>query len=337
VRPAVKALLVAKAGGDTGALDRLMTLIYADLRRIARTQLRRRRSLSLDTAGLVHDVYLRLVDQSQVQWRIAATSPRIRDERTWRYGHLGGRSRSAHYQPADDVADDRNQPDMVAGRPVIAFRSEREGPGLFRQDAQGAGPVERLTTTEGPIHSPYSWTPDGRTLLIALFRSFSRQAIGAVTPPDQTVRVLLDEEFARLDPQVSPDGRWLAYQSDETGRFEIYLRPYPDVKSGRWQVSSNGGTSPRFSPDGREILYYDGTGLASVAFSAVSGRPTRGAPVKLFPIAVFGGRFGPDYEVAPAGRRFMFIVEGQAAELPRAHVVYVRHWAEELRTRLGER
>jgi hypothetical protein len=78
-------------------------------------------------------------------------------------------------------------------------------------------------------------------------------------------------------------------------------------------------------------------GLASVAFSAASGRPTRGAPVRLFPIAVFGGRFGTDYEVAPDGRRFMFIVEGQAAEVPRAHVVHVQHWAEELRSRLGER
>jgi RNA polymerase sigma factor (TIGR02999 family) len=68
-RPAVTALLAAHAGGDTGALDRLMPLIYADLRRIARTQLRRRQSLSLDTAGLVHDAYLRLVDQSRVEWR----------------------------------------------------------------------------------------------------------------------------------------------------------------------------------------------------------------------------------------------------------------------------
>jgi hypothetical protein len=151
------------------------------------------------------------------------------------------------------------------------------------------------------------------------------------------VQILLDGEFAQLDPQVSPDGRWLAYQSDETGRFEIYVRPYPGVKSGRWQVSSSGGTSPRFSPDGREIFYYDGGGLVSVAFSAASGRPTRAAPVRLFPIAVFGGRLGPDYEVAPDGRRFLFIVEGQAAELPRTHLVYVQHWEEELRSRLGER
>ena len=158
-----------------------------------------------------------------------------------------------------------------------------------------------------------------------------------MTPPDRAVRILLDGEFAQLDPQVSPDARWLAYQSDETGRFEIYVRPYPDVQSGRWQVSSNGGTSPRFSPDGREIFYYDGAGLSAVAFPATSGRPTRGAPVRLFPIAVFGSRFGPDYEVSPDGRRFMFIVDGPNAEPPRAHLVFVEHWGEELRSRLGER
>jgi Tol biopolymer transport system component len=80
----------------------------------------------------------------------------------------------------------------------LAFRSEREGPGIFRRDAQGAAPIERLTTADGPIHSPYSWTPDGRTLLLALFRSFGRQAIASVTPPDSTVRVLVEEARARL-------------------------------------------------------------------------------------------------------------------------------------------
>ena len=67
----------------------------------------------------------------------------------------------------------------------IAFRSEREGPGLFRRDALAAGPIEQLTTTEGPIHSPSAWSPDSRTLFFALFRSYSRQAVASVTPPER--------------------------------------------------------------------------------------------------------------------------------------------------------
>jgi Tol biopolymer transport system component len=129
----------------------------------------------------------------------------------------------------------------------VAFRSERERPGVFRRAAQGTGTAERLTATDGPIHSPYSWTPDGRTLMLAVFRSFRHQAIGSVTPPETTVRILLDGDFAQLDPQVSPDGRWLAYQSDETGRFEVYVRPYPDIESGRWLISSAGGTATETS------------------------------------------------------------------------------------------
>jgi serine/threonine-protein kinase len=216
----------------------------------------------------------------------------------------------------------------------IAFRSEREGPGLFRRDPQGAGAIERLTETDGPIHSPYSWTRDGKTLLIAIFRSFRSQAIGAVNPPDRTVHVLLDGDFAQLDPQVSPDGRWLAYQSDESGRFEVYVRPYPDVKAGRWPISTTGGTSPRWSHDGRELFYLDSAGLMAVRVEAGSAFSARGAQ-RLFPVKPFGGRLGGDYEVAPDSRRFLFLVDGPAAAPQPAHLVVVQHWAEDLRARLA--
>jgi serine/threonine-protein kinase len=208
----------------------------------------------------------------------------------------------------------------------VAFRSEREGPGIFRRDWQGAGPIERLTATDGPIHSPYSWTPDGRTLLFALFRSFNRQAIASVTPPDPAVRVLLDGEFAQLDPQVSPDGRYLAYQADETGRFEVYVRPYPGVDGGRWPVSTTGGTSPRWSLDGRELFYYDGTGLVSVPVATGGATFSMNRSTRLFPVQVFGGRLGPDYEIGRDGR-FLFIVPGPPVQARDAHVVFVQGWA----------
>jgi Tol biopolymer transport system component/predicted Ser/Thr protein kinase len=208
----------------------------------------------------------------------------------------------------------------------VAFRSEREGPGIFQRAWQGAGPVERVTTTDGPIHSPYSWTPDGKTLLLALFRSFNRQAIASVTPPDPTVRVLLDGDYAQLDPNVSPDGRWMAYQSDETGRFEVYVRPYPEVGRGRWRVSTNGGTSPRWSRDGAEMFYYDGSGLISVPVRTTGESLTMGRPSTLFQVVVFGGRLGPDYEIGPDGR-FLFIVPGPPAVARDSHVVYVQHWS----------
>ena len=212
----------------------------------------------------------------------------------------------------------------------VAFRSEREGPGVFRRAASGTGTAERLTSTDGPIHSPYSWTPDGKSLLLAVFRSFRNQAIARVTPPNTTVEILLDGDFAQLDPHVSPDGRWMAYQSDETGRFEIYVRPYPDVDSGRWLVSTTGGTSPRWSPDGQELFYYDGTSIVRVPVTAAATF-VAGRPVPLFTVNPFGGRLGPDYEVAADGQRFLFLLPGPAAPESSTGLIVVQNWIEELR------
>jgi Tol biopolymer transport system component len=220
----------------------------------------------------------------------------------------------------------------------VAFRSEREGPGVFRRDASGTGTVERLTATDGPIHSPYSWTPDGKSLLLAVFRSFRHQAIARVTPPDTNVEILLDGDFAQLDPHVSPDGRWMAYQSDETGRFEIYVRPYPAVDSGRWLVSTTGGTSPRWGPDGRDLFYYDGASLVRVPVTASTVFvPGRLAP--LFAVRPFGGRLGPDYEVAADGQRFLFLLPGPAApetSTTSTGLIVVQNWIEELRERISQ-
>jgi serine/threonine-protein kinase len=216
----------------------------------------------------------------------------------------------------------------------VAFRSEREGPGVFRRDAQGTGTAERLTITDGPIHSPYSWTPDGRSLLVAVFHSFRHQAIGIATPPDTRVRILLDGNFAQLDPQVSPDGRWLAYQSDETGRFEIYVRPFPDVDGGRWLISNAGGTSPRWSPDGRELFYFDGTALVGVPLGAgTSFSP--GQPARLFAVAPFGGRLGPDFEVSSDGQRFLFLLPVPDEQPRTTALVFVQNWVPALQSRLA--
>jgi eukaryotic-like serine/threonine-protein kinase len=217
----------------------------------------------------------------------------------------------------------------------VAFRSEREGPGVFRRAASGTGTAERLTATDGPIHSPYSWTPDGKSLLLAVFRSFRHQAIARVTPPDTTVEILLDGDFAQLDPHVSPDGRWMAYQSDETGRFEVYVRPYPELQAGRWLVSTGGGTSPRWSPDGRELFYFDGESLVRVP---VSGTTTLvpGSPTLLFAVRPFGGRLGPDYEVASDGQRFLFLLPGPSAPQTSTGLIVVQNWIEELRQRIAQ-
>ncbi len=216
----------------------------------------------------------------------------------------------------------------------VAFRSERERPGLYRRDAQGAGPIEPLTQTDGPIHSPYSWTPDGSAILLSIFRSFGSQAVAMVTPPDATVRVLLDGDFAQTDPQVSPDGRWLAYQSDESGQAEIYVRPFPRVTGGRWQVSVAGGRVPRWSPDGRELFFIDEVGL--MAARVLPAEPFRfDPPSRLFAVRMFAGRGGNDYEVSRDGRRFLFILDGPQPPERQAQIVVVQGWRGEVAAKLA--
>lgn len=217
----------------------------------------------------------------------------------------------------------------------IVFRSERAGPGLFRRDPVAAGPIEQITTTDGPIHSPSSWAPDSRTLFLALFRSHDRQSIARVSPPDGQVDVLLEGEFAQTGAHLSPDGHWLAYQSNESGRPEVFVRPYPELQSGRWQISASGGTSPRWAPDGRELYFLDGRGLAAARVST-TGRFEAAAPRRLFEITPFGSPVSADFEVSPDGGRFLFVMPEPDEPLPPARLVVVQGWAGEIDRRLAE-
>jgi serine/threonine-protein kinase len=126
----------------------------------------------------------------------------------------------------------------------------------------------------------------------------------------------------------------MAYQSDESGRFEVYVRPYPQVDTGRWQISTDGGTSPRWSPDGRELFYLSPAGLMRVGASPGSTF-SASQPRRLFAVKPFGGRLGGDYEVSPDGRRFLFILDGPPAALRPVQLVVVQNWVAELSARLA--
>jgi eukaryotic-like serine/threonine-protein kinase len=217
------------------------------------------------------------------------------------------------------------------GRSLV-FRSERQGGGLFRAPADGTGTFQRITAPSGPIHTPYDVTRDGRTLLFSEFHSYRDQRIGRVALEERREpERLLAGDFAQLRPQLSPDGRWLAYQSDESGRFEVYVRPYDAIDAHRWQVSVEGGTSPVWSHDGRELFYYHEGALMRVAV-ARGTTFSAGSPAALFRIPQYGERLGPTYGVSPDGRRFLVIRDDPAAREgeARGQLMLVQHWLEEL-------
>ncbi|MBK8006003.1 MAG: PD40 domain-containing protein [Gemmatimonadetes bacterium] len=141
---------------------------------------------------------------------------------------------------------------------------------------------------------------------------------------------------------VSPDGRWLAYESNETGRTEVFLRPFPNTNAGKWQVSNDGGVSPLWSRNGRELYYVSSTNhLKAVTVAVAAGaEPRLGEPVSLFPLGdrlyMSQSEFYTPYDVAADGRFLMarLVTPTASAELP---LIVVEGWLAELRQKLGGR
>lgn len=201
----------------------------------------------------------------------------------------------------------------------VAFSAARGGPfNLFRKEADGARQEERLTRSQNPQHV-YDWSPDGRYLL---YRETDPQTrgdlwvlpLGGDRRPVPFLRTPSDEMHA----QFSRDGKWIAYSSDETGRYEIYVQPFQGAGSGpggKWQVSNNGGSQPRWRGDGRELFYLSGGKLMAVAIrEGTKGIETESAR-ELFPIQARQG-YRYDYDVTADGQRFLVLAPAEEAASP---------------------
>src|SRR5262245_49983461 len=150
-----------------------------------------------------------------------------------------------------------------------------------------------------------------------------------------TVAPLVQTPAAERNGTVSPDGRWLAYEANDSGSLEIYVRPYPDVASGRWQVSTGGGTRPLWSRDGRELFY------VSPAFALMRVGVERAAswaattPTTLLKdgslVTPGQQNVGRSYDVSPDGQRFLVVRPVSAPNAPPPQLVVVQHFDEMLR------
>jgi len=214
----------------------------------------------------------------------------------------------------------------------IAYHSQPDdGNGLFWSAADGTGPAERLA--DGVQIFPSSFVPDGSGILAY------GDSTGSNTN-DDIVLVRLDESrevvpllhttFGEVMPNVSPDGRWLAYSSNESGNFEVYVRSFPNVDSGgRWQVSTDGGDQPLWSRDGRELFYRNGDAMMVVP---VETDPTfvPGRPQILFTGDFAAAPGGRTYDVSADGQRFLMLKESRETSST-AKIIVVESWFEELK------
>jgi serine/threonine-protein kinase len=221
------------------------------------------------------------------------------------------------------------------GRQLLISSARAGAVNLFAQAADGSGDVTRLTTSPNVQHAT-SVTPDGSRLV------FTETA--PATGPDVmqlrldgtfAVTPLVRTPFTERNGEVSPDGRWLAYEANDSGPFNIYVRPFPDVSSGYWQVSMDGGTRPLWARNSAELFYLSTTG-ALMRVGLARG-PTWAATT---PTKLFEGRYGAGanqsgrtYDITPDGKRFLMIKAGVSADqaaVPTSLVV-VQNWREELK------
>jgi serine/threonine-protein kinase len=217
----------------------------------------------------------------------------------------------------------------------LFFSSDRDGePRPYRKRADGSGEVESLSQSEVRFY-PLSVSADGRW------------AIGESETDNIDIVVLdleaqgdpepwLATEFMDRDSEFSPDGRWVAYSSNESGTYEIYVRPFP-AAGGRWQVSDGGGRFPRWSGDGSELFYRTNDGLMVAAIETAGDSFQVGKAKTLFEGSFRGGMFGigiggyifSDYAVAPDGERFVMFPDTEQRSA-NTHVTLVFNWFDEL-------
>lgn len=216
----------------------------------------------------------------------------------------------------------------------ILFSSMRNGiPNVYVKNADGTGEVERVTESD-ISQIPAAWTDDGEMLLI--------NASGDIHQAEYEASVnttpLFESTFTENRARVSPDGRWIAYESDEDGDLDIYVRPLPDVENGKWKVSTQGGSHPVWSPAGDELFFLNGN---TVMAAAIEVTPTfnAGNPASLFDASLtpVSGSLTTGFDISPDGSRFMTIQPGgMLSDMTDSttNLVVVFNWFEELQARV---
>jgi Tol biopolymer transport system component len=200
---------------------------------------------------------------------------------------------------------------------------------LFTKASDATGEEAELFESHG-FATPDLWLPETSAVLFRWFPG-ANWDVAIYRPEEGEPTTLLGSAFNEIEPSVSPDGRFLSYVSDESGRREVYVRRFPSLE-GRWQVSTDGGDQPRFSPDGREIFYRSGDRMMVASFASepqVSFSPPR---------VLFEGRYDVDpfandarnYDIMPDGQNFVMIRRDDEA----SEVRVVLNWIEELKQRV---
>ncbi len=216
----------------------------------------------------------------------------------------------------------------------IAFASDRQGVWSLRErtldEESSAGmPSDRVLIESPKSKHPQTWSADGRSLVYVEQSDTSGQDLWLLPVVGERKPIsLLQTPFNEVQAQLSPNGRWLAYTSDESGRLEVYVRSFPSL-TGKWRISADGGCQPRWRADSRELFYVNGRSLMAVSIAGQSLLQPA-TPMRLFETHV--GRNSDvswDYVVAADGQRFL--VKDLVYEEDGSPMVVVLNWRRLLR------
>ncbi len=202
-----------------------------------------------------------------------------------------------------DKADETN-PVWSPDGSRIAFSSSRKGNrDIYWKAASGAGADEPLLEAAAST-SVEDWSADGKLLL---FNINSHEIDALPMSGDRKPYPVLKAPFAQTRGNLSPDGRWIAYVSEESGRLEVFVQNFPPA-GGKWQISTSGGTEPSWRRDGKELYFLNGTKLEAVDVKAAGSSFEAGIPKDLLDVPVVGETTRRNRYVATAdGQRFLFV------------------------------
>jgi Tol biopolymer transport system component len=209
----------------------------------------------------------------------------------------------------------------------IAFSSQRDAPeSIYQKVASGAGSDELLLKGSGGPVFPTDWSPDGRYLLYVSQDPKTGIDLGVLPlEGDRKPAIYLQTPFNERNGRFSPDGKFIAYASDESGRYEVYVQPFPP-SGAKWMISSGGGGLPRWRRDGREIFYVSSSSKLMAVEVKTAPKFEAALPQPLFDARLYTGLNFGVFPYAPAANGQRFLINSMPGETASAPITIVQNW-----------
>jgi dipeptidyl aminopeptidase/acylaminoacyl peptidase len=213
---------------------------------------------------------------------------------------------------------------------TVVFASTRSGQSdIYQKLASGSTSEDTLSAHEGS-ELPGDWSRDGQTIVYETIGQGTSRDIWALSlSGEKERRPIIQGEFPESQPKLSPNSRWMAYTSNESGRWEIYVQAFPGP-GGKWQVSNRGGTEPAWREDGKELYYLSLDRQLMAVEVGTEGDFEVGVPVPLFTAPISANIFTRNRYVSTGdGQKFLFVSPMESASVPATTVVV--NWLDAVR------